>query len=375
MLFAASALPVCGAEENAAPAQKPAIQKLKIATGASDKAKTDEEAKADPYAVPDGTPAELVAYIKKLVTGPVPRDMDSFMKLRTAILKAAEKILASKPNEQEFEFAVNAKMNMLESPEQFDGFIKELKDGGHDKLARRVRGFELQTELRNRLLRGDTKVKDLVDKIVSYLEESPPQMSDRELAYTAGMAAETTGDNAWATKTCEKLVKIFAAGNDPKLADFTKVLEGVVRRLTLVGKEMTLEGTLLDGKPLDWSKYKGRIVLVLFWSTDYPPCMGELPSLQACYDAYHAKGFDILGISLDRERANLEDCLKARSIAWPNVFSEGKPNPAMIYYGVTNLPTMILVGKDGKVLSINVNGKGLKKTLEKLLGPAEAKTP
>ena len=56
-------------------------------------------------------------------------------------MKAAEKILAAKPNEQEMEFAVQAKMNMLEDEKQLADFAAELKKGGHEKLARQVRGF------------------------------------------------------------------------------------------------------------------------------------------------------------------------------------------------------------------------------------------
>jgi peroxiredoxin len=371
-MVAVTAWPAMGAEEKKAPAGKPAIQKLKIAGEPSDKKPGDNE-ETDLSAVPDGTPAELVEYIKRVATADSPRNMDELKKRRALILDAAEKILAAKPNQQELELAVDAKMNMLEKPEQFVAFIDELKKGGHEKLARRVRGFKLQVELRQRVMARDKKVKDVVEQIVSFLEETPPEVSDISLAHMTDMVAEMSGDTPWAVKTCGRLAKIFADSKDPKLADFTKVLEGVVRRLDLVGQEIKIEGKLLDGKSLDWSKYAGKVVLVFFWSTEHPACMGELPSLKAAYDAYHAKGFEIVGISLDRNRADLEDCLKARSITWPNVVSDGKPNPAMIYYGITNLPTMILVGKDGKVSAIGLNGIKLKKALEDVFGPADAK--
>jgi thiol-disulfide isomerase/thioredoxin len=210
-----------------------------------------------------------------------------------------------------------------------------------------------------------------IEDTLKFLEESQPQLTDITLAYTAGMLTEMSGDNKLATKTYERLAKVFSASKDPKLAEFAKVLEGVVRRLNLVGQEMKLEGKLLDGKELDLSKYAGKVVLITFWATDYPTCIRELPNLKACYDKYHAKGFDIVAFCLDRDKANVEDCVKARKIEWANVVGGDKPNPAMVYYGITNLPTTMLIGKDGKVMATNLRGEKLKETLAKLFGSDE----
>jgi peroxiredoxin len=392
ILIATAIQPVRGADEKQSPPKTPAPQGIRLSPGESVKidasgrieksTKSDDSAKktaaigenaaetADPYAVPEGASPELVAFIKGLIDGKPPKTATELRKLRAAIREAAEKILAAKPGLEELEFAVKAKMNMLDKPEQLNQFIVELKQAGHAKLARMVRGFALQVELRKQS-RGSVVTKKLIEESLKHLEASPPQVSDQSLAYTAGMAAELSGDSALAVNTNERLAKIFARSGNPRLTEFSKVLEGIVRRLNLVGHEIKLEGKLLNGKPLDWSKYAGKVVLVYFWSTDYPACLGELPTLQKLYEQYHAKGFDIVGISLDRDRANLEDCIQARSILWPNVVGDGKPNPAMIYYGVTNLPTTMLVGADGKVTAVNVRGESLKRELGRILGPPE----
>jgi thiol-disulfide isomerase/thioredoxin len=357
-LAAAMAHPAAAAEDEQAPAEKSS------AGPAADK--------ADRFVVPEGTPKELVAYITKLITAAPPRDAATLAKLRKAILVAAEKILAAKPNDQQMEFAVQAKMNMLEKPEQLAEFAAALRSGGHEKLARQVRGFMLQVDLRKAIMTGRRDTKP-IEEAVKFLEEAPPQPTDVSLAYMTGLLAEMTDDKELAPKTYTRLAKIFAASKNAKLGEFAQVLEGVVRRLSLVGQEMKIEGKVLGGGAFDWSKYLGKVVLVNFWATGYQACVREIPDLRACYDSYHNKGFEIVAISLDHKLADVEEFAKERTIPWTIVVGDGKPSPTVTYYGIMSFPTAILVGKDGKVLSLSVQGETLKKQLEKLLGPPEEK--
>jgi len=343
---------------------------------AADKPAVDKPAEADRFAVPDGTPKELVAYITKLIGGPPPRDVETRDKMRAAILLAAERILAGKPNDAEREFGVQAKMNMLEKPEQLKEFAAQLKKGGHDLLARQVEGFILQVAMRNSLMGGREAMKKAIDNAVRFLETSPPQPSDVGLAFLAGRLAEMSEDNQLALSTYASLSKIFSASKDEKLVEFAGVLEGVARRLGLVGHEMKIEGKLLDGSPFDWSKYLGKVVLVDFWATWCGPCVAEIPGLLQTYDLYRDKGFEIVGISVDRRRADLEQFVKEKKIPWPVVFGDNdQPSPTAAYYGVLAVPTSMLVGRDGKVASLSVRGDALRQELEKMLGPAEEKKP
>ena len=88
-------------------------------------------------------------------------------------------------------------------------------------------------------------------------------------------------------------------------------------RLGLVGKPLTLEGTTVEGKPFDWAKYKGKIVLVDFWATWCGPCR-KLVNIEKNYEAYHGRGFDVVGISVDRDRGELDKYLKETSTPGPS---------------------------------------------------------
>ena len=330
-------------------------------------------APADRFTVPDGTPQELIGYVQKLLASP-PRDMATREKTRQAILQAAERILAAKPDEEELEFAVQAKMSLLQDSDQLANLADELSRLGHEDLARQVRGHVLQLALRKSLLGGPARMKESIDEAVEFLQAAPPTPADISLAFMVGRVAEISGDRPLAVDAYGSMAKTFAASKDAKVAEFANVLEGAARRMNLVGHDMKVEGRLLDGRRFDWSKYRGKVVLVDFWATWCGPCLREIPNQEECYDLYHDKGFDIVAVNLDRNLADVKDFVKQKKIPWPILVSDGGPSPSASYYGVISTPTTILVDRDGKVVSLEVRGRKLRKELEKLLGPADKKT-
>jgi thiol-disulfide isomerase/thioredoxin len=374
VLAAAAAWPAAAEDKPKESGGKPAAEKSdKRDAGKTDQPDAEKPAeKADPFVVPDGKPEELVEYIKGLTKAPPP-DAEALKKTRQCILQAAEKILAGKPNDQDREFGVQAKMNMLDTPEQVADFAAALKKDGHEKLARLVRGFLLQGQLRKSITAGAEQMKKPIEEATKFLEEAPPQASDISLALMAGRMSEMSGDNELAAKTYGSLSKIFAASEDKRIAEFGKTLEGVVRRLTLLGNKMTVEGKIVGGEALDWPKYLGKVVLIDFWATWCGPCVAEIPNMTKCYELYRDKGFEIVGLSCDRNLDDLEKFLKEKKIPWTIVYGENGPSPTVAYYGIMGIPTMILVGKDGNVVSLGARGPQLRKELEKLLGPVEEK--
>jgi len=374
VLAAVVAWPVAAAEDKPKESgDKPAAEKSdKPDAGKTDKPDAEKPAEKDPFVVPEGSPKELIDYIKGLNRTPL-QNLEMMKKARKAVLEAAEKILAGKPNNEEMEFGVQAKMNMLDSSEQIDDFAAQLKKDGHEKFARLVRGHSLQVQLRKLTMGKRENMKKPIEEAVKFLEEAPPQGSDIGLALMAGRMSEMSGDNDLAAKTYGSLSKAFAASEDKRIAEFGKTLEGVVRRLTLLGNKMTVEGKVVGGEALDWSKYLGKVVLVDFWATWCGPCVAEIPNMTKCYELYRDKGFEIVGLSCDRNLDDLEKFLKEKKIPWTIVYGENGPSPTVAYYGVMGIPTMILVGKDGNVVSLSARGPQLRKKLEKLLGPVEEK--
>jgi thiol-disulfide isomerase/thioredoxin len=134
-------------------------------------------------------------------------------------------------------------------------------------------------------------------------------------------------------------------------------------------KEMPLElsFTSTEGKEIDLTKMRGKVVLIDFWATWCGPCVAEIPSVLGTYKKLHEKGFEIVGISFDQDKDKLEKMTKEKEMPWPQYFDgEGWGNKFGKQYGISSIPTMWLVDKKGMVVDTNAR-QDLEKKVEKLL--------
>ena len=161
----------------------------------------------------------------------------------------------------------------------------------------------------------------------------------------------------------------YAASDDESRKKIAERYEGKIRFADLVGNEMKVEGLYLDGTEIDWKSYRGKVVLVDFWATWCGPCLGEIPNMTEMYEKYNAAGFEILGYSIDDDLDRLHKFEEERKLPWKTasrkLTQEAEKDYVIIssYYGVNAIPTMVLVGKDGKVLSTKARGEELKRLL------------
>ena len=124
-----------------------------------------------------------------------------------------------------------------------------------------------------------------------------------------------------------------------------------------------------DGGTFALSDLRGKYVLVDFWASWCRPCRMENPNVKRVYDMYHKKGFEILGVSLDRDHGAWVQAIKDDGLPWKHVSDLGFwSNAAAQEYGVSSIPFTVLLDKEGKVLEKGLRAEQLETALARLFG-------
>ncbi len=119
-----------------------------------------------------------------------------------------------------------------------------------------------------------------------------------------------------------------------------------------------------DGRTISLSSLRGKVVLIDFWASWCKPCRIEMPNVKRVYDQYRNKGFEILGVSLDRDKGAWTGAIAQDGLPWKHVSDlQFWNNAAAQQYGVSSIPYTVLVDKDGKILGKNLRGPALEEKL------------
>lgn len=122
-----------------------------------------------------------------------------------------------------------------------------------------------------------------------------------------------------------------------------------------------------QGKSIQLSSLRGKVVMIDFWASWCTPCRQENPNVVKVYQQYHDKGFEILGVSLDRTKEDWEKAIKDDQLNWLHVSDlQYWQNNAARLYMVNSIPQTYLLDKEGKIIAKGLRSQELAAKLSEL---------
>ncbi len=351
-----------------------AMAAVLFAAGAVGVARADGPAdKGNPIAVPNGNPKELVDFILGLVRQ-IPAEGEVPANIREAVIKAADKVIAARPGPMELYGAVYFKTKVL-SAKEIAAFENDLRRLGDATCPQVAHVGLLVAELK--AVKDDpAALRKKIEEVKKFLDTPHPPPYASALAEEAAMLVERIGDDKLTRRTFKSLrnaVSAMAMGQDTPAY---KMMTGVLSRLELPGHDMPLEGKTLEGRNFKLTSLKGKVVLVQFWASWCGACMGEVQNIKEQYKKYHDKGFEVVGISVDdMSTKDLAKFVDKEEMPWIICRDKDGLRSMAASYGVRAIPVLILVGRDGTVLSLRARGPELASLIEKALAGTLVVTP
>ncbi len=245
---------------------------------------------------------------------------------------------------------------------EFQATIKEFEYKNQSKLAIAQNENDEKTI---KQLQADYAVlqKNLKDYVVKYIEGHPKSYISTLLI--GSLFAEFEPNL--------KLIEKYYNGLDQSLKDNPEGKK-IVKKLNEfkkvdVGKRAPdFSAQSPDGKSISLKESLGKVTIIDFWASWCGPCRQENPNVVALYNEFHAKGLNIIGVSLDDDAAKWKEAILKDGLSWTHVSNLKKwKDPIAIQYGINSIPKTFVLNSFGVVVGKDLSGKELRAKVEELL--------
>jgi thiol-disulfide isomerase/thioredoxin len=296
---------------------------------------------------------------------------------------------------------VEGVQTMYLTVEDLNGSIRLLVENGSYKISGNMEAPEIVTnsKAQNDLNDYNDQLRPITEKMtamVAELRKGPdpenPEKSDslRE-AYYALYEQQATTDSVYIVENPSSYATVLALRAtfynldteqlDAALSSLDTPLQQMEEYTYMAGKLERMKAVAIGQKYTDFGLatpeggmlkvsevHQGNVLLIDFWASWCGPCRRANPEVVAIYSEYHEKGFEILGVSLDRDSANWVQAIADDNLTWSHISdlkywnSEGAE-----LYGVPAIPHTVLIDRDGIITAKNLHGAELRAAIEELL--------
>ncbi len=201
--------------------------------------------------------------------------------------------------------------------------------------------------------------------------EITKKVAKDNIATEAGLYLFLRNYYQWEIEDQENIIAAMpeAFQNRERVIEIKEQIE--VKKKTSVGKEFTdFEMQTPEGETVKLSDFisKNKVTLVDFWASWCGPCRAEMPNVVAAYNKYKAKGFGVVGVSLDSKADAWKDAIENLGITWPQMSDlKGWQCEGSKLYGVNAIPATVLIGQDGIIIARDLRGEDIEAKLAEIL--------
>lgn len=121
------------------------------------------------------------------------------------------------------------------------------------------------------------------------------------------------------------------------------------------------------GRSISSEKYRGEVLLLSFWAPWCAPCVDEIEELKEVYDRFSSRGFEIVGVPWTNNRETLSEFLITHDISWPQCLADEGETSLLDQFGISGIPTGILIDTEGKLVKRILWAEELPGILEEIL--------
>jgi hypothetical protein len=238
------------------------------------------------------------------------------------------------------------------------------KDQAGSQVAAYITFREMQADFALRPANGTESAKSqeqLLERLAKFVQDYPQGEDTPDALMQLAMVSELMGKETEAKNWYKQLIKNH--GDKKSLVDKAN---GALRRFELEGQAIELTGSSIAGSRFDISSLRGKVVIVYYWDSSNQQSIGDFARMKELLRVYGGKGLEVVCINLDTS----PPVAGASPSTGPGIqlFQPGGLESSLAnQYGIVVLPTMFLVGPDGKVVSRNVQIATVEEEIKKLL--------
>lgn len=222
---------------------------------------------------------------------------------------------------------------------------------------------------------GEDSMTKTVEQVHKFLKgRTQLSLSDVQVGWFAANMLELQPNKKPAMDTYKILDELLETDEREDMQSMRVNIGAAIRRLDLLGKKLDMVAETRDGKAITTADLKGKYVLVNFFDSSIKTCLAEIPRLKMHYQKYHPKGLEVVGVSTDADVAALESFLGRANLEWPIVHdnNEDPLDRLAMQFGISTLPTVFLLNKEGVLVSLEARGSELDRLMQMLF---ETPTP